>query len=293
MGRTPCCMKNEVKKGAWTPEEDKILVDYIQVNGAGTWRSLPKLAGIQRCGKSCRLRWINYLRPDIKKGPFTSEEENIIIQKHSILGNRWASIAVYLPGRTDNGIKNFWNSHLRKRFASEGVNQQENMSPELVKAIGSRSGTPSTRHMMQWESARVEAEARLSMDPLLLNPSSLAVKTESDYFLRLWNSNVGASFRKTNEWDGPICRSTGSQSSSSAMVDDSGSGVTVQQAERSKNANGASCKIGSDSLKPCESEDSMDNIFLKLIEFQSSPENAEFAQQSIDVVSIYLKDECD
>ncbi|GKD37007.1 transcription factor MYB41-like protein, partial [Tanacetum coccineum] len=84
MGRAPCCIKGEVKKGAWTPEEDKLLVDYITKNGHATWRSFPKLAGLRRCGKSCRLRWTNYLRPDIKRGAFSSEEEETIFNLHSL-----------------------------------------------------------------------------------------------------------------------------------------------------------------------------------------------------------------
>jgi transcription factor MYB, plant len=90
MGRSPCCHQEAavIKKGPWTPEEDKLLVDYIQKNGHGSWRRLPKLAGLNRCGKSCRLRWTNYLRPDIKRGQFTDEEEKVIIDLHAILGNK-------------------------------------------------------------------------------------------------------------------------------------------------------------------------------------------------------------
>ncbi|KAJ6682631.1 MYB FAMILY TRANSCRIPTION FACTOR [Salix koriyanagi] len=68
MGRSPCCDESGLKKGPWTPEEDQKLVKYIQKHGHGSWRALPKLAGLNRCGKSCRLRWTNYLRPDIKRG---------------------------------------------------------------------------------------------------------------------------------------------------------------------------------------------------------------------------------
>ncbi|XP_016510264.1 transcription factor MYB58 [Nicotiana tabacum] len=114
-GRAPCCDKSKVKKGPWTPAEDLKLISFIQKNGHGNWRSLPKQAGLLRCGKSCRLRWINYLRPDVKRGNFTPEEEDTIIKLHDSLGNRWSKIASYLPGRTDNEIKNVWNTHLKKR----------------------------------------------------------------------------------------------------------------------------------------------------------------------------------
>lgn len=121
MGRTPCCEKNGLKKGPWTQEEDLKLIQHIQVHGPGNWRNLPKNAGLQRCGKSCRLRWTNYLRPDIKRGRFSFEEEESIIQLHSILGNKWSAIAARLPGRTDNEIKNYWNTHIRKRLLRNGI----------------------------------------------------------------------------------------------------------------------------------------------------------------------------
>ncbi|CAD6217636.1 unnamed protein product [Miscanthus lutarioriparius] len=121
MGRAPCCEKSGLKKGPWTPEEDEKLVAYIKKHGQGNWRTLPKNAGLARCGKSCRLRWTNYLRPDIKRGRFSFEEEETIIQLHSILGNKWSAIAARLPGRTDNEIKNYWNTHIRKRLLRMGI----------------------------------------------------------------------------------------------------------------------------------------------------------------------------
>ncbi|KAE8726309.1 MYB122 protein [Hibiscus syriacus] len=87
----------------------------------GSWSSLPEKAGLKRCGKSCRLRWINYLRPDIKRGMFRVQEEQTIIQLHAFLGNRWSAIAVHLSKRTDNEIKNHWNTHLKKRLIKMGI----------------------------------------------------------------------------------------------------------------------------------------------------------------------------
>ncbi|XP_028753619.1 myb-related protein 306 [Neltuma alba] len=116
MGRPPCCDKVGIKKGPWTPEEDIILVSYIQEHGPGNWRSVPTNTGLMRCSKSCRLRWTNYLRPGIKRGNFTDHEEKMIIHLQALLGNRWAAIASYLPQRTDNDIKNYWNTHLKKKM---------------------------------------------------------------------------------------------------------------------------------------------------------------------------------
>jgi myb proto-oncogene protein len=116
MGRPPCCDKEGIKKGPWTPEEDIILVSYIQEHGPGNWRSVPINTGLMRCSKSCRLRWTNYLRPGIRRGNFTPHEEGIIVHLQSLLGNRWAAIASYLPQRTDNDIKNYWNTHLKKKL---------------------------------------------------------------------------------------------------------------------------------------------------------------------------------
>ncbi|GMY12652.1 myb-related protein 308-like [Fagus crenata] len=124
MGRSPCCEKEHTNKGAWTKEEDERLINYIKLHGEGCWRSLPKAAGLLRCGKSCRLRWINYLRPDLKRGNFTDEEDELIINLHSLLGNKWSLIAARLPGRTDNEIKNYWNTHIKRKLYSRGIDPQ-------------------------------------------------------------------------------------------------------------------------------------------------------------------------
>nr|AQP25675.1 MYB transcription factor [Allium cepa] len=118
MGRTPCCEKVGLKRGRWSAEEDQKLSNYILEKGEGSWRSLPKDAGLLRCGKSCRLRWMNYLRSDLKRGNISAEEEEKIVKLHAIFGNRWSLIAQQLGGRTDNEIKNHWNSHLRRRVCN-------------------------------------------------------------------------------------------------------------------------------------------------------------------------------
>lgn len=97
MGRYPCCkLEIDLKKGPWTSEEDEKLVEYIQENGLGNWQLVPKRAGLNRCGKSCRLRWTNYLRPDIKRGAFSNEEEEMIINLHSLLGNKYLLSSFHL-----------------------------------------------------------------------------------------------------------------------------------------------------------------------------------------------------
>ncbi|XP_022753660.1 transcription factor MYB36-like [Durio zibethinus] len=117
MGRAPCCDKANVKKGPWSPEEDAKLKAYIENYGTGgNWIALPQKIGLKRCGKSCRLRWLNYLRPNIKHGGFSEEEDNIICSLYISIGSRWSIIAAQLPGRTDNDIKNYWNTKLKKKL---------------------------------------------------------------------------------------------------------------------------------------------------------------------------------
>ncbi|KAE8806290.1 Transcription factor RAX2 [Hordeum vulgare] len=117
MGRAPCCDKNNVKKGPWSPEEDAKLKEFMDKHGTGgNWIALPQKAGLRRCGKSCRLRWLNYLRPNIKHGEFTEHEDRVICSMYASIGSRWSIIASQLPGRTDNDIKNYWNTKLKKKL---------------------------------------------------------------------------------------------------------------------------------------------------------------------------------
>ncbi|XP_008792804.1 myb-related protein Hv33 [Phoenix dactylifera] len=140
MGRRSCCPKQKLRKGLWSPEEDEKLYNHIIRYGIGCWSSVPKLAGLQRCGKSCRLRWINYLRPDLKRGNFSQQEEGLIIGLHEILGNRWSQIASHLPGRTDNEIKNFWNSCLKKKLRQRGIDPSTHKPLSEKEAPGEKPG---------------------------------------------------------------------------------------------------------------------------------------------------------
>lgn len=204
MGRAPCCDKLGLKKGPWTPDEDQKLVAYIQRSGHGSWRALPKQAGLLRCGKSCRLRWTNYLRPDIKRGRFLFDEEQIIIQLHGLLGNRWSAIAAHLPGRTDNEIKNYWNTHLKKRLLHIGVDPATHKwrSPSQLENLNLKPiMCPTLSHMSQWDRVRMETEARLTQTRLSGHPNITATvpstqpapAANTDELMRSWKSQVSES----------------------------------------------------------------------------------------------------
>nr|AUD66197.1 MYBFL [Ginkgo biloba]AUD66198.1 MYBFL [Ginkgo biloba] len=138
MGRAPCCDKANVKRGPWSPEEDAILKGYLEKRGTGgNWIALPHKAGLKRCGKSCRLRWLNYLRPDIKHGGFSEEEDTIICSLYGSIGSRWSIIAAQLPGRTDNDIKNYWNTRLKKKLLGKCKDHQQTrrLSREAEKEV--------------------------------------------------------------------------------------------------------------------------------------------------------------
>ncbi|XP_071701237.1 uncharacterized protein [Rutidosis leptorrhynchoides] len=146
MGRAPCCDKANVKKGPWSPEEDAKLKDFIEKFGTGgNWIALPQKAGLKRCGKSCRLRWLNYLRPNIRHGEFSDDEDRIICSMYASIGSRWSVIAAQLPGRTDNDIKNYWNTKLKKKLMNMFPVYQEKQTffPSMSLQAPQPSLTPS------------------------------------------------------------------------------------------------------------------------------------------------------
>ncbi|KAE8711786.1 Myb-related protein Zm1 [Hibiscus syriacus] len=166
MARTPSCDKSGLRKGTWTPEEDRKLKAYVTRYGCWNWRQLPKFAGLQRCGKSCRLRWLNYLRPNVKRGNYSKEEEETIIRLHESLGNKWSIIAAQLPGRTDNEIKNHWNTNLKKHFNESKREKEENQEPvEVHEKRGRSKEKEETKLVINPSSPPLILESSLSYSP--------------------------------------------------------------------------------------------------------------------------------
>lgn len=160
MGRSSCYSKQGHSRGAWTPMEDMILSEYIRIHGSDGWKNIAKRAGLKRCGKSCRLRWLNYLRPDIKRGNISPDEEDLIIRLHRLLGNRWSLIAGRLPGRTDNEIKNYWHTHMSKKLCLSMSDSQPKSSQKRRR--WSKSPVPVPNPVFKATAVRIKAGMRLS-----------------------------------------------------------------------------------------------------------------------------------
>ncbi|XP_022774405.1 myb-related protein 305-like [Durio zibethinus] len=152
MDKKPCNSQEvEVRKGPWTMEEDWILINYIANHGEGDWNNLAKAAGLKRTGKSCRLRWLNYLRPDVRRGNITPEEQCLIMELHAKWGNRWSKIAKHLPGRTDNEIKNYWRTRIQKHINKQAEICSSQSNSDLLAHQASTSQLPcnSTTNFME------------------------------------------------------------------------------------------------------------------------------------------------
>ncbi|TVU21287.1 hypothetical protein EJB05_30914, partial [Eragrostis curvula] len=160
----------ELRRGPWTAEEDEALASYVAAHGEGRWNELAVAAGLRRTGKSCRLRWLNYLRPGVRRGGFTPREQLLILDLHARWGNRWSKIAAELPGRTDNEVKNYWRTRVQKHAKQLGCDVASARFHDVV------------RH--HWvprliERIQADAAAEAAVDAVVSRPATTKMTTNA------------------------------------------------------------------------------------------------------------------
>ncbi|XP_047326258.1 transcription factor MYB120-like [Impatiens glandulifera] len=184
-----------LKKGTWTEEEDEVLADYIRKHGEeSSWNTVEKESGLNRCAKSCRLRWVNHLRPELKKGPLTANEIETIVRLHARIGNKWSRIAEKIPGRTDNDIKNFWNTRIKScerrglplyppEVVQELLNEEKNQMNMVPTTVNFNNNYPYPSSRIKFNNYDNFSSSSSSPSSLLLNfPPALS--SSSSYYPR-------------------------------------------------------------------------------------------------------------
>ncbi|KAE8648947.1 transcription factor MYB59 [Cucumis sativus] len=192
--------EQEWRKGPWTSDEDKLLCEYVKVHGEGRWNSVAKGSGLNRTGKSCRLRWVNYLRPGLKRCHLTPQEEGIIIELHALWGNKWSTIARYLPGRTDNEIKNYWRTHFKKM-------KPKRKSKIMVGKTDNKTMPPVTRceeHVMELMKPYDSDNNDLSM--VFTEPTAMEDHEQTYYLSMVYQdlTNWAAEKKEESLWEWPL-----------------------------------------------------------------------------------------
>ncbi|XP_016433925.1 transcription factor MYB62 [Nicotiana tabacum] len=180
-----------LRRGPWTVEEDSLLVHYISQHGEGRWNMLANRAGLKRTGKSCRLRWLNYLKPDVKRGNLTPQEQLLILELHSKLGNRWSRIAQYLPGRTDNEIKNYWRTRVQKQARHLKIDSNSAAFQHMIRCLWI------PRLLQKIQGSSVIPTMQTSQSTLLLDsqygPLNITKLTQTPQVLSLENNSISSS----------------------------------------------------------------------------------------------------
>ncbi|KAH6785581.1 hypothetical protein C2S51_038036 [Perilla frutescens var. frutescens] len=281
MVRPTCVDSNGMKKGAWSEDEDNKLRAYILRYGHWNWRLLPKYAGLKRCGKSCRLRWVNYLKPGVKRGNFTKEEEDLVIKLHAQLGNKWSTIAAKLPGRTDNEIKNFWHTRVEKRrkqypaAAKKPINSEASSSSssinlsETTDSSEAISSLTTTSQHLPSPPTHAHADASLSTNPQdqldLMLSHILAADTnhdQNDFFAPLFEEEFHyPEFHNTEELS-----SSGSSYMNNWTADDDDQMIHISVWNESSTSNSSNSECESSDYIPLQ-EEGLPNYYDPLFQY--------------------------
>ncbi|XP_030471803.1 MYB-like transcription factor EOBI [Syzygium oleosum] len=203
--------EGDLRRGPWTHEEDNLLIHSITCHGEGRWNMLAKSAGLKRTGKSCRLRWLNYLRPDIKRGNLTPQEQLRILELHHKWGNRWSKIAQYLPGRTDNEIKNYWRTRVQKQARQLNIESDSERfldavrrfwMPQLLQKMEQASSSDQTTRTSDMSMNCSVSASPLNYPPSTSPPSKLTQNSNSSIEVSSYpmtDADISPNFPKTGQ----------------------------------------------------------------------------------------------
>ncbi|WVY94712.1 hypothetical protein V8G54_033800 [Vigna mungo] len=293
----------DLRRGPWTVDEDLALINYIANHGEGRWNSLARSAGLKRTGKSCRLRWLNYLRPDVRRGNITLEEQLLILELHGRWGNRWSKIAQYLPGRTDNEIKNYWRTRVQKHAKQLkcDVNSKQFKDamrylwmPRLVERIQAAAAATTAAAAVRSPTASASATTTITTNNNItynysnnnnLNNSFEVHSGEMMLSPAIMNNNFGGSqsYTPENSSTGASSDSFGTQVSPvSELAQDYYNNVTVSNSNSNNNPNPDYYQQAQDQLSFLDCITSPSGLFSQQLDFHSMEQNTPWIQSNGD-----------